>query len=271
MNINYSNRSLVKKFDAILERGLCVGVGSRDGQMCIEAAICAVLDLPHSDTPSCVEPTVRVFKIRLNDANWSSPTTRAKGLRDLGLAQIGSYGVVQGREFSKRVAEQTIRILIPKLFRKLFPGNSQCLAAANRCEQEGTAVASYAAADAAAAYVASTAAAVYVVSTAAYAASTAAYAASAAAYAAADAAYAADDAGAAYAAADAASASSAAAYAAADAAYAADDAGAASASSAAYAADDAYLSNFDEYLLLSASIALQVLRDLNSPGCAFLE
>jgi hypothetical protein len=217
MKIDYTDRSLVAKFDAILERGLCVGVGKRDGQMCIEAAICAVLDLPHGDNPSCVEPAVRSFKIRLNDARWSSPVARAAGLRDLGLAQIGSRGVVQGQEFAKRVAEQTIRILIPKLFRSLFPLNSRCLAAADRCEREGTMAASR------------------------NACAEAAYAAAA-------------DACAAYA--EAASA---------EAAYAV-----AACAEAAYA-DAADNSNPDKYLLLSASLALQILRDLNSPGCAFLD
>src|ERR1700721_260365 len=96
---------VIQKFDAILERGLCKGVGERDGQMCIEAAVCAAMDLPHGDEPTCVEPAVRKFKIGLNDSNWSSPAARAAGLRDLGIAQIGSLGVVNGAEFSKLLAE----------------------------------------------------------------------------------------------------------------------------------------------------------------------
>src|SRR5258708_26571172 len=86
--------AVIKKFDSILERGLCAGVGDRDGQMCVEAAICAALNLPHGDNPSCVASFVRDYKIALNDANWSSPQARAKGLRDLGIAQIGSKGIV---------------------------------------------------------------------------------------------------------------------------------------------------------------------------------
>jgi hypothetical protein len=249
MKIDYTDRSLVAKFDAILERGLCVGVGKRDGQMCIEAAICAVLDLPHGDNPSCVEPAVRSFKIRLNDARWSSPVARAAGLRDLGLAQIGSRGVVQGQEFAKRVAEQTIRILIPKLFRSLFPLNSRCLAAADRCEREGTMAASRnaeaACADAADAAAACTEAAY------ADAAACAAYAEAASA----EAAYAV-------------AAAACAAYAVAAAAEAADAVAACTEAAYAEAADN---SNPDKYLLLSASLALQILRDLNSPGCAFLD
>jgi len=50
-----------------------------------------------------------MFKIRLNDARWSSPTARATGLRDLGIAQLGSLGVVKDTEFVKLMAEKTIR------------------------------------------------------------------------------------------------------------------------------------------------------------------
>ena len=141
----------IKKFDAILSRGLCQGVGSRDGQMCIEAAVCAALDLPHGDDPDCVDSAVRSFKIALNDSNWSSSKTRAKGLRDLGIAQIGSRGVVDGLEFSKQMAEKTTRVLIPALFREVFSANQDCLNAAKRCEEEGTRAAAARAAAAAAA------------------------------------------------------------------------------------------------------------------------
>jgi type VI protein secretion system component VasK len=233
--------AIIPKFDAVLARGLCQGVGDRDGQMCIEAAICYALDLPHGDEPDCVTPEVRSYKIWLNDAPWSSPEARAAGLRDLGIAQIGSKGVVDGRAFTTALAEQTIRVLIPMLFREVFTqdtvAHQRCRDAADRCEREGTraAAAAAAAAYAAAAYAA-----------AAYAAAAAAAPADAAA-----AAYAA----AAYAAAAYAAAAAAAAYAAADAAR-----------RATRASRDP-----DRYLKLSASLALAVLRDLNSPGCAWVE
>ena len=196
---------LVPKFDAILSRGLCTGLGVRGEQECIEAAVCEVLGLPHGDNPEeYVSAAVRSYKIALNDvASWSSPHARAAGLRDLGLAQIGSRGVVDDLEFSRRLAEQHIRVLIPALFRELFPNQKALLDAAKLCEAEGTHKAAYAARAAA---------------------DVAAYAARAAA------------------------------------AYAADVAGA-----AAYAAGAA-----DRYLRLSASIALQVLIDLKSPGTAWI-
>ncbi len=208
----------VKKFDEILSRGLSKGLGNSDGSMCIEAAICNVLGMEHNDDPKCVAISVRSFKILLNDKNWSSPEARAKGLRSLGIAQLGSLGVIDDLEFTKRLASQTIKTIIPKLFRQIFPNNEKCLNAVVKCENEGTSDAAYAAADAA------------------------------------DAAAAAD---AAYNAADAA-------YNAADAAYAAADAAVYNAVYAVYATAN------DEYLILSADIALQILKDMGSPGCSLL-
>jgi hypothetical protein len=232
-------KGVIEKFDKILERGLCVGVGRADGQMCIEAAITQAMGLPFNDEPACVSAAVCRYKIRLNDSlRWKSPESRAKGLRDLGIAQIGSAGVVEDREFSKRLAEKTIRVLIPTLFRdlKVTRENPRCMAAADRCEKEGSYEAAREARAAAAAYADADAAA----AAAAYADA----AAAAAAYA--DAAYA-----------------DAYAAAAADAAYAA----AYAAAAAAYADADAA----EKYLLLSASLALEVLRELKSPGCEWVE
>src|SRR6266850_2480719 len=119
----------LKKFDSILSRGLCTGVGTQGEQVCIEAAICETLGLPHGDDPGCVSDAVRSFKIALNDSRWSSDAARAKGLRALGIAQLGSKGVVNDVEFSKRLSEKAIRVLIPKLFRQIFT-NQECLDAA---------------------------------------------------------------------------------------------------------------------------------------------
>src|SRR5580692_9706788 len=135
----------VAEFDRILSLGLSSGMGERGSQVCIEAAICQVMNLPHSDDPGCVAAAVRSYKITLNDSPWSSPAARAKGLHDLGLAQLGSKGVVDDREFATRMAEKTIRVLIPKLFRSIFPKDQACLDAALRCEREGTKTAAWAA------------------------------------------------------------------------------------------------------------------------------
>ena len=126
----------VDKFDAILARGLSNGLGKQDGQMCIEAAICNVLGLPHSDDPGCVAAAVRSFKIGLNDKAWSSPVARAEGLRDLGLAQLGSLGTVDDKQFVKLLAGKLIRVLVPTLVRDLYPGKYTALCDA--CERDGT-------------------------------------------------------------------------------------------------------------------------------------
>ncbi len=145
----------VAAYDGLLKRGLSKGVGRRDGKMCIEAAICTILNLPHGDEPGCVASSVRSFKITLNDANWSSDEARAAGLRDLGLAQLGSLGVVDDRDFCRAMAERTTRVLIPKLFREVLADDEKCLAAALECESNPSqASAAWAARDASAAWAA---------------------------------------------------------------------------------------------------------------------
>jgi hypothetical protein len=271
----------VKTYHKILDRGLSQGLGSRDAMVCIEAAICQTLGLPHGDDPQCVTPAVRAYKIALNDSPWSSPQARAAGLRDLGLAQLGSLGVVDGGEFSRRLAEKTIRVLIPQLFRLVFPKNSACLTAADRCEAQGTAAAAVgagaAAAEAAWAAAAGAGAAGWAAAGAAgWAAAAAAARAAEAATEAAEAAEAAAGAAAARAAeaarAAAARAAAAEAATAAEAAWAAAGARAAEAAEAARAAAAraAEAAAGEEFLILSGSLALETLRELKSPGCKLL-
>jgi hypothetical protein len=233
----------IEKFDGILARGLSAGLGKQGSQVCIEAAVCEALGLPHGDDPGCVAASVRIFKIQLNDARWSSEKARAINLRDFGLAQLGSKEVVNDSEFMIRVAEKTIRILVPRIFKLVFPTNDACLIAAVRCAEEGTREAADAAADVATAV--------------ARAAKAAPFPASCAADAAADVA------------ADAARAASYAANAARIASYAASYA-ANAARIASYAARVMAYSTPDEYLICSAKIGLDVLRELNSPGIALL-
>jgi hypothetical protein len=217
--INYPE--VIARFDKVLARGLSNGLGERGGQVCIEAALCEALGLPHGDDPKCVAESVRIYKIRLNDSCWSSSAARAAGLRDLGIAQLGSKDTVNDLEFTKRLAKKTIQQLIPALFRELFPGNVKLLACADKCEAEGSAA------------------------SAKEAQAWAEAAAAEAAWAAAEA----EEAEAAEAAA-------------AEAAWAEAAAAAEAAASSA--------KNPDKYLLLSASLALEVLRELKSPGVEWL-
>lgn len=222
---------VIQRLDTLLKRGLCKGLGSADGQMCIEAAICQALGEPFAAEPKCVAPAVRRYKIRINDSmRWKSAGSRAEALRDIGIAQIGSAGIVDDREFARRVSERTVRVLIPALFRDVFFNNTRCMAAAERCEKEGNIDAAREAQSAAYGY---------------------AYAYSAAASAA---------------------AADAAADATADATATAADAAADAAAAAAYAYS-AYSGKRDpeKYLRLSVSLALEVLRELNSPGCQWIE
>lgn len=208
------NKFDVAKFDSILARGLSHGMGKAGQQVCIEAAICETLGLVHSDDPKCVAASVRIFKITLNDSDWSSPEARAKGLRDLGLAQLGSLNVVDDAAFVSLLSKKIIGKLLPRLFRTVFPDNALCLNAADYCEREQTEEAAARAAEAAEA------------------------------------------------------ARAAGARAAAETMWAAARA-AEAARQAARGAEPVVKT--DNYLILAADLALETLRELNSPGIALLE
>jgi hypothetical protein len=95
---------LAKRVLEVVDAGLCNGMGNpRPGEMCVEAAVCYAMDLPHGDNPSCVSPAIRQLKITLNDANWSSNTARAKGLRRLAVLQLGSKDNFNDVNFVQRL------------------------------------------------------------------------------------------------------------------------------------------------------------------------
>jgi hypothetical protein len=229
------DETVARKVLEIVDAGLCKGAGEpAPGKMCIEAAVTFALGEPFSDEPSCVSHALRRLKIRLNDSCWSSNDVRAKGLRRLGIAQLGSKDALNDNEFVKHVARMTIQTVVPQVLRRAAKRNPKheqvLLDAALLCETEPTQENAIKAKD-----------------TAYAAADAAAYAADAAAYAAADAAaYAAD------------AAADADAYAA---AYAA--AAAAAASAAAYAAADKVLAEFAENVV-------QILVEMKAPGCRWL-
>ena len=240
---------LVSNVLQVVDKGLVRGVGTpKPGNMCVEAAVCYAMGLPHGDEPTCVSPVIRKFKIRLNDSNWSSPKARSKGMRRLAILQLGTREDFNDVEFAQRLAFKTITTFLPDILRKagFFDHALACEKALNLKTADAAA---NAAADAAAKAAADAAA-----YDAAYAAKAAADAASAAAYAVANAAaYAAADAvadAAAYAAADA--AANAAAY---DAAYAAKAAADAAANAAAYAAKAAAYAAADAAAYAAAKAA----------------
>jgi hypothetical protein len=188
--------AIARKVLETVDAGLSSGVGNPiPGQMCVEAAVCYALGLPHFDDPQCVDPILRSLKIRLNDSKWSSREARAKGLRRLALIQLGSKGNLDGREFAKRLADLACQTSVPIALRaaasihKDPAHKAALLEAANRCEATPSREAAENAkkiardADAAAAAAAAAYAAAAADAAAAYAAAYAA--ASAAAYAAA--------------------------------------------------------------------------------------
>lgn len=253
-----------------VDKGLSSGLGTRKpGQMCVEAAVCYALGLPHGDEPPCVAPALRSLKIRLNDANWSSKTARARGLRRLAIAQLGSESLDQV-EFVKRVALLTVNKAVPIALRaaaSLHPNekHKQSLEqAALNCEQaQDNAAANAANAARAAAYAADDAARAVanVAANAANAANVANVAADAAAravsHAAADAAYVA------------ARAANVAADAVARAVADVVDAVARTvARTVARAAADAAAR--DKVLADYAEAVVQILIEMNAPGCEFL-
>jgi hypothetical protein len=103
------NESTALKVLQTVDQGLVAGIGDPvPGQMCVEAAVCFALGLPHSDDPGCVSVALRDLKIKLNDAHWSSPSARAAGLRRLAIAQLGTKDTLDEAEFARRVTLMVI-------------------------------------------------------------------------------------------------------------------------------------------------------------------
>ena len=102
------------------------------------------MGLPHGDEPTCVSPALRKLKINLNDRNWSSKEARANGLRRLSVIQLGTKDTLDDEEFSRRLAEMTIKTQVPIALRaaaSIHPDSNHkatMLSAADRCEKEGT-------------------------------------------------------------------------------------------------------------------------------------
>jgi len=235
------NEKVARKVLRLIDHpaGLTTGLGKPEpGKMCIEAVVCFALGQEHGDRPVCVAPALRNLKIKLNDANWPTNQARAKGMRRLGLAQLGSAGVLDEQEFARRCATLAIQTVAPAALRtaaKLQKSKRHADAleeAAKLCETTPTRDSALKAET-----VAYDAAAVYAAAASASAASAAAHAAFA------------------Y---DAASASAASA-----AVYAASAYDAAAAYDAASAARFEILSNFAESVV-------QILIEMKAPGCKWL-
>ena len=149
-------REIAIKVRDTVDCGLTSGMGKPiPGEMCVEAAVCFAMGLPHSDEPTCVSKAFRSLKIALNDGPWSDNKARAKGLRRLAIVQLGS-SEIDDNEFARRVVEMTIRKIIPIAMRAaalIHPMPEHKLALENSallCEKEGTKSAAESAAESAA-------------------------------------------------------------------------------------------------------------------------
>lgn len=142
MNAYELNESLARRVLEVVDAGLVNGLGVPEpGRMCVEAAVCFAMGLPHSDEPTCVGSAVRRFKIRLNDSRWSSDAARTNGMRKLAIAQLGSDQISQ-QAFRDLVAEGCIRRVLPIALRAAASVNPKFADTleikAKHCETEGT-------------------------------------------------------------------------------------------------------------------------------------
>lgn len=88
------SKASVSNLLAVIDKGLADGMGDpKPGEMCIEAAVSFALGYMFGDRPECVHPNLARFKIHLNDRwPWKDNAARARGLRRLGVAQLGTKG-----------------------------------------------------------------------------------------------------------------------------------------------------------------------------------
>jgi hypothetical protein len=138
------NELVCTRILGVVDYGLCKGLGEPvPGNMCVEAAINYAFSNEHSDDAHCESQYLREFKISINDLDWSSNESRAKGLRRLAIASLGTDENFDGEEFKNKQS----RLLISKYFvnilkfaaRRVRPEyKSSILRAALRCERYGT-------------------------------------------------------------------------------------------------------------------------------------
>lgn len=117
------NLDLARKVLEIVDQGLTQGLGVQEpGKMCVEAAVCSALGLPHGDNPPCVWRDARGFKIGLNDENWTSDAARAAGMRALAVAQLGSHGTAGIEYFAEELFSGFVRVFMPTVLDEVGPG-----------------------------------------------------------------------------------------------------------------------------------------------------
>lgn len=137
-------REHAEKVLEIVDCGLIGGAGTKPvaGMVCVEQVVSMALGLPFTDHPdTCVHPAVSSFKRALNDKAWSSNKARAKGLRRIAVAQLGS-NTIDGKKFHQALQRLTIQRIVPIALRaaaKKNPWHAEELeASAVECEATPT-------------------------------------------------------------------------------------------------------------------------------------
>ena len=118
----------------VVDHGLIAGLGQPiPGRMCVEAAVCYAMGLRHSDKPTCVDECLRHLKIQLNDSTiWSNNMARAKGLRRLAIAQLGTKDCLDIPSFIDLILEHVVKNIVPhavsdELFTKMGFSKALCV------------------------------------------------------------------------------------------------------------------------------------------------
>jgi hypothetical protein len=151
---------LARKVLAIIDKELSEPLFQpRIAFVSVEGPLCDVLSRPRpspsSDGLGWASPALRILTGCLHECRWTSSKARAEGLRRLALAQLGSHAL-DDREFARRVAEMTIRTVLPRALRAVAAAlelepkkgakkearrvakRDALLAAAERCKREGS-------------------------------------------------------------------------------------------------------------------------------------
>lgn len=109
----------VTKVLSVVDKGLTSGMGvPKAGFMCVEAAVCYAFGEEHSDEPKCVNQIIRNAKIEINDLSWSSKKARARGMRRIAIAQLGSLNV-DGKDWNTTYKEYCKKY-IPNIIKSIF-------------------------------------------------------------------------------------------------------------------------------------------------------
>src|SRR5579864_7732419 len=108
-------KEIALKVAQSINGALRLGAGRGEGQdVCVMQAIARAVGLPAIDdqVESCVGSAVGAFNRRLNDCSWSSDKARAEGMKQLGVASIGSNQLDQ-MEFGKLMFLRGTQKLLP--------------------------------------------------------------------------------------------------------------------------------------------------------------